>query len=264
VRQGEWQGFTLDLIIWEMQCQAFSQQKTGEDLDEDNVLIQSYSILPTSEHLNIQSMPEELPMALMAKHYSNRFNLLQGDYKVKDSHGANIKQWYWVAAVALFALLLNLSFKGVQLWQVNAKQTEIEAQIIAEYKKAFPKTKRVRIATIKSQLNQKLAQLGGASDSDGFLAMLAKITPAFTKVPALKPESLKFDGKRQELRLQATANSYQIFEQFKSALEQENLTVKQGAQNNQGDKVTGSFSIRNENKATKTSSKNKVSRGASK
>ncbi|WP_274620310.1 GspL/Epsl periplasmic domain-containing protein [Colwellia maritima] len=70
------------------------------------------------------------------------------------------------------------------------------------------------------------------------------------KFQRLKPESLKFDGKRQELRLQAIADDYQHFERFKSALVAENLTVQQGAQNNQGDQVTGSFSI-----VSKTSSK---------
>jgi len=54
---------------------------------------------------------------------------------------------------------------------------------------------------------------------------------------------LKFDGKRQELRLQAVADDYQHFERFQSALNAASLTVKQGAQNNQGEKVTGSFSI---------------------
>ena len=57
----------------------------------------------------------------------------------------------------------------------------------------------------------------------------------------LKPESLKFDGKRQELRLQAVANDYQHFDRFKNALNAANLTVQQGAQNNQGEQIT--FSI---------------------
>ena len=73
--------------------------------------------------------------------------------------------------------------------------------------------------------------------------MLAKVQPAFAKVPELKPESLKFDGKRQELRLQAIASDYQHFERFKNALNAANLTVKPGAQSNQGEKITGSYSI---------------------
>ena len=139
--------------------------------------------------------------------------------------------------------MLNVGYKGAQLWQLSAQQEQVEAQIIARYKKAFPSAKKIRIGTIKSQLNRKIATLGGSSDQTGFLTMLSKVQPAFAKVPELKPESLKFDGKRQELRLQAIADDYQHFERFKSALNAANLTVKQGAQNNQGEQVTGSFSI---------------------
>jgi general secretion pathway protein L len=81
--------------------------------------------------------------------------------------------------------------------------------------------------------------------------MLAKLQPAFAKVPALKPDTLKFDGKRQELRIQASAKDYQAFEQFSLALA--DFNVKQGSQSNQGDQVTGSFSI--SNKKNNTSSK---------
>lgn len=91
--------------------------------------------------------------------------------------------------------------------------------------------------------------------------MLAKLQPAFAKVPALKPESVKFDGKRQELRIQATAKDYQAFEQFSVALAIANLIVKQGSQSNQGDQVSGSFSISNKGNtnSTKQRSNNKKS-----
>jgi general secretion pathway protein L len=135
--------------------------------------------------------------------------------------------------------------KSAQLWQLNTEQEKVKQSIVSSYKNAFPKTKRVRVSTIKSQLNRELSLLGGVGDRQGFLAMLAKLQPAFTKVPALKPESLKYDGKRQELRIQATAKDYQAFEQFSLALAAANLTVKQGSQSNQGDQVTGSFSISN-------------------
>lgn len=255
VRQDNWQGFTVDLATWQLQCMALnadkdaSKKEGSEDKsdDEDNSqIIENYSPLSNSDDLHLSPMPEELPMALLAKHYhQSKFNLLQGQYKVKDVRSSNSNQWLWVAGIAIFSLLLHFSFKGVQLWQVTAQQEAVEEQIITTYKKAFPNTKRVRISTIKSQLNQKLLQLGAGDNSEGFLALLVRVQPAFLKVPDLKPETLKFDGKRQELRLQANASNYQTFEKFKGILEQQNLEVKQGAQNTQGDVVTGSFIIKN-------------------
>ena len=191
---------------------------------------------------------------MFAQHCQRRpFNLLQGEFNVKEQRSIGATKWLWAASFAMCALLLNVGYKSAQLWQLSAQQTQVEERIITRYKKAFPATKRVRISTIKSQLNKKIAQLGGTSDSRGFLAMLSKVQPAFAKVPALKPESLKFDGKRQELRLQAIANDYQHFELFKAALTRANLTVKQGAQKNQGKQVSGSFSI--SRKQSKVSSK---------
>jgi len=252
VRQELWKGFTLDASAWQLQCQAFShhqQEDEAEELEQQaSIEIQAYSPLAHSEQLNINSMPEELPLALMAQSKNdklNRFNLLQGQYKIKESRSHAGQQWLWVAGVAMFALLLSLGHKSAQLWNLNTAQENVKQEIVAIYKKTFPKTKRVRVSTIKSQLNRELALLGGVSDRQGFLAMLAKVQPAFAKVSALKPESLKFDGKRQELRIQAVAKDYQAFEQFSVALAAANLTVKQGSQSNQGDQVTGSFSISN-------------------
>lgn len=269
VRQQLWQGFTVDANAWQFQCLALARQSEeaegGEELE--SVLIEAYSPLAHSEQCNVSTMPAELPLALMAKNYGRQishFNLLQGQYKIKENRSHTGRQWLWVAGVALFALLLSLGHKSAQLWQLNAEQEKVSNEIVASYKAAFPKTKRVRIATIKSQLNRELALLGGVGDRQGFLAMLAKVQPAFAKVPALKPESVKFDGKRQELRIQATAKDYQAFEKFSVALATANLLVKQGSQSNQGDQVTGSFSIssKGSTKVTRKSSNNK--KGAAK
>jgi general secretion pathway protein L len=270
IRQKLWQGFVLDGNAWQLQCRAFAMEQAGNDDDNDqdlSVSIEAYSPLPHSEQLGVTFLPEVLPLALMAEHYQsqlNQFNLLQGPYKRKENRSHLGQQWLWVASIALFALVLTLSQKGVQLWQLNAEQDRVQQSIITTYKQAFPKTKRVRVSTIKSQLNRELASLGSVSNKQGFLAMLAKLQPAFANVPALKPESLKFDGKRQELRIQAQAESYQAFEKFSMALSSVDLTVKVGSQSNQGEQVTGSFSVTNKKSGTNKKNNNKRSNKKSK
>jgi general secretion pathway protein L len=160
------------------------------------------------------------------------------------------------AGIAMFALLLNVGIKGAELIQLHSQQAEIEEQIISTYKKAFPKTKRVRVSTIRSQLKQKLKEVGGASGESGFLAILTQVQPALALVPEIKPQTLKFDGKRNEIRMQAIASDYQYFDKLKIALEESNLTVSMGAQNNQGDQISGSFSITsNDNQQSTNTSK---------
>lgn len=252
VRQGEWQGYTLDQDAWQFTLSnIITSPKNIESLEDGQVItINAYSDLPfidavqDKDGVSIVHAEKELPLALFALNSKNsNFNLLQGKFKVKEHRSKSVNSWLWAAGFAACALLLNVGYKSAQLWQFSAQKTQVESQILARYKKAFPSEQKVRIGTIKSQLNRKLAELGGTSEQVGFLSMLSQVQPAFAKVPALKPESIKFDGKRQELRLQAIADDYQHFERFKTALVAASLTVQQGAQNNQGDQVTGSFSI---------------------
>lgn len=250
LRQGQWQGCTLDASTWQFASKhlfsnAIQTQADSESSEENSLpVINAYSALPQAEQLVIEPQAEELPLALMAQHcQKSHFNLLQGKFKAKESHSKAFKYWLWAAGFAACAILLNVGYKSAQLWQLNNQQAQVEADIISTYKKVFPATKKVRIGTVKSQLKKKIAEIGGTSDSEGFLAMLSKVQPAFARVPELKPESLKFDGKRKELRLQAIAGDYQHFERFKNALTEAKLTVKQGAQNSQGEQITGSFSV---------------------
>ncbi|TWX55231.1 type II secretion system protein GspL [Colwellia hornerae] len=263
IRQGQWQGITIDSNTWPLISQSLSETPAGEknsseqksvagnDSNNDvpsSFSLNAYSLLPeTVAKLTINSMPEELPLALLAATYSQdkagRFNLLQGEFKIKEQRSPVLKSWFMAAGIAMFALLLNVGIKGAELMQLHSQQAEIEQQIISTYKKAFPKTKRVRVSTIRSQLKRKLKDVGGASGESGFLAILTQVQPALALVPEIKPQTLKFDGKRNEIRMQAIASDYQYFDKLKIALEESNLTVSMGAQNNQGEQISGSFSI---------------------
>ena len=253
LRQSAWQGMTIEQDLWpiiETQLLVGTKAEDQDDHDQNadeqsrNITINSYSAL-TSSRFNVNAMPAELPLALLATHAKElKFNLLQGEFKVKQVRSDNMTNWLSVAAFFAVALLLTFTFKGLQLQQLSAQQTDVKKQIVTVYKKAFPKTRRVNVATVRSQLKRKLASYGSATSQEGFLTMLAKVRPAFAAVSQFKVQSLKFDSKRQELRLQASANDYQSFEKFKIALEKAKLTVSQGSLNNQDDQVTGSFSIK--------------------
>lgn len=249
IRQGIWQGITIDFSAWPVISRqlihSVSTLEKDNENQEEGFSIHAYSALPSdSQELNIKAMPEELPLALLALHAQQQsFNLMQGEFQYKEKRSPVKANWLWAAGIAVFALLFNVGLKGGQLWQLSAQQEAIDNEIIQRYKAAFPNSNKVRINTIKSQLKRKIAQAGGDGDQAGFLAMLSKVRPAFQAVPELKPESLRFDGKRQEIRIQAVASDYQYFDKFKSELEKTQLDVDQGAQSNQDEQVSGSFSI---------------------
>jgi general secretion pathway protein L len=270
IRQGKWQGITIDSSTWSIISHSLADYKIekgntdeenssseSDNVDSSQFSFNAYSALPkSSAEISINNMPEELPLALLAATFSKdkagKFNLLQGKFKTKEQRSPALTSWLWAAGITAFALLLNVGIKGAELMQLNNQQEQIEQKIITTYKKAFPKTKRVKISTVRSQLKQKLAEIGGNSSESSFLTMLTQVQPALALVPEIKPQTLKFDGKRNEMRMQALASDYQYFDKLKTALENNKLSVSQGAQNNQGEQISGSFSITsNTGKATK-------------
>jgi|TARA_B110000438_G_C15821326_1_gene654621 general secretion pathway protein L len=244
IRLGEWQVMSFEANAWPVVANYF------QGLSEDSQVINAYSALSeVPADLTIEYLPEDLPLAILANNHSRKFNLLQGEFQVKEKRSADTVNWLWVAGIACLALVLNFGLKGAELYSLSSQQAVIETEIIEKYKTVFPETKRVRISTVRSQLRQKLAEVGDSDDVAGFLALLVKLEPALASVPEIKPQTLKFDGKRQEVRMQTIAKDYQYFEKLKVAFEKAGLAVNLGAQNNQGDQISGSFSI------TDTSSK---------
>ena len=172
IRQGQWQGITIDINTWPLISKSLSHyidetnntsQESDEGAETETVAfsLNAYSTLPESDvELVINPMPEELPLALLAVTFNSgsagKFNLLQGEFKTKEQRSPALTSWLWAAGIATLALLLNVGIKGAELMQLNSQQAQLEQQIISTYKKAFPKTKRVRISTLRSQLKQKL------------------------------------------------------------------------------------------------------------
>lgn len=249
VRQGPWQGFTVDLAAWKVISQQWLVKHTNleskKGSDDRALLLNTYSSLPEmSNEFPVNNLPEELPLALLAQQAQYQpFNLLQGKFQLKEKRSPAMINWLWAAGFAIFALLLNVGIKGGQLIHLTSAQQAVEDEIIKTYQKSFPESKKIRVNTIKSQLTRKLAAAGDGSSQNGFLAMLTKIRPAFAQVPELKPESLKFDGKRQEIRIQAVANDYIFFDKFKTELEKTSVKITLGSQSNQGEEISGSISI---------------------
>ncbi|MDO6425710.1 type II secretion system protein GspL [Thalassotalea sp. 1_MG-2023] len=238
IRKGQWQGCTIDEPLWPHMLSIWLNA-------DENIAIDAFSPIPhQADNIDINYLPEELPLALMAQHLDTRnFTMLQGEYAAKKERSSLAKTWGLVAGIALLALVLNVAGKAITLMQLNSQIAAVETSVIERYKHAFPQTQRVRIATVKSQLRRQLSTIQGVDNNGDFLALLMQLQPVFAQVPTLKPENLRYDGKRKELRMQATAKGYQDFEKFNAALAP-NFTVSQGALNNQGTSVTGAISIK--------------------
>jgi general secretion pathway protein L len=186
IRQNSWLGVNLDLNWGQDYFTQYDQAKASAESDEeskakvpvhyyspiDNLAIEQFSCFEFTHQ------PEELPLALMAKGaLASSFNLLQGPYQVKKKRSPILKRYLLVASVALLALVMHLTHKGLELVQLSNQYVGLTEQIVKDYQQAFPQSRKVQVNLVRTLVNQKLKALSGGNNSADFLAMLERLTP---------------------------------------------------------------------------------------
>ena len=187
----------------------------------------------------------ELPLALLAKNLGNTpFNLRQGLFAPKKSTPQWWKDWRSGLIAASVALVGFVTVQGLQIVQLQNQAEQFKAEAIDTYKKAFP-NRKVREALLRKQIESELRAIS-ATKQGGFLDLTDKFVSVYSQVKDFQPETLRYDHKRNELRIRVKAKDFQVFGQVKTILEQKGLTVQQGSLNNDGDVVIGEIRLRGE------------------
>nr|P45789.1 RecName: Full=Type II secretion system protein L; Short=T2SS protein L; AltName: Full=General secretion pathway protein L [Aeromonas hydrophila]CAA47133.1 ExeL [Aeromonas hydrophila] len=215
LRQGPCQGIVADESLLAMLLAA----------EADPVTIHSHTPLPAIPAANWLAADPELPMLLLAKGALNcQANLLQGPYRPQTEYSRYWLQWRKVAVVAGLLLLVALTQRGMHLYQLAEQDKALKAEIRQVYTRIFPGENR--IVNVRSQMAQHLKLLG-QTPQDGVLLLLTELAPTFAEVPGLKPQVLRFDAARGELRLQVTAPGFAEIERFRE-LAGKRFEVQQG------------------------------------
>lgn len=198
---------------------------------------------PDSVNLHAQTHDYDLPLAIFSKQLDNvKFNLRQGVYQLKKKGALWWGYWKGAAVISLVALVSSVAVKLIELNELNKQADVAKAQVLARYQAAFPDT-RVRPHLIKNQIRSALDKVQGAPDA-GFLDLTNKLVSVFSQVNGFTPQTLRFDKRRNELRIRARANDFQTFGKVKIILEQQGLNIEQGSLNNDGDFVVGEIRLR--------------------
>jgi len=211
---------------------------------EAAVTITNYAGLPLDGMPNttISEAPLELPMHVLAKEaLASKFNLYQGEYKVKRKRSSGWSQWRTAAVLAVIVLATSLIDKTVTLYQLESQNAALKADINAAVKAGFPNLGMVR--NVKLKLQSELAKLEQGGGDASMLIMLDQLTPAFAATQ-ITPQTLRFDSTRTEIRIQALGKNFEALEQFKKLAESAGFVVEQGAFNNRDNGVVGTVSIR--------------------
>ncbi len=237
IRQAPNQGVLVDDDHW---LQSWWRQVT---LPEAGMV--SHTPWPAeldSENVDVELA--ELPLlALVNGAINSKVNLRHGDYRIRIKRAQTAwRPWLHVASLAAIALVLYLFNVALRVSELNHQADLVQAEVVRTYQIAFPNEKRVN--NPRAQMRQKIKQIGGASGpSEGFLSALHDVAEAYRSVNGLEIRSLRFDAKRQELRIQASGKDFQQFEQFKSAVTN-GYQAEVGALNSTNGQVSGTVTIR--------------------
>ncbi|MDO6640569.1 type II secretion system protein GspL [Shewanella sp. 5_MG-2023] len=187
--------------------------------DADSALkIAAYSEDLVFTNAEVEAKPLDIPMMVLAKGILQApINLLSGVYQPKREYSKHLMLWKNAAIVAVIAIVLGLVNKGLTIHQLNQQTAEIKQQSEAIFKRVSPGVNR--IVNIRSQLDSQLRSLKGQGGGAAFFDMLDGLKESFQKVPDLKPNSIRFDASRNELRMQVTAKSYDHVDKFKQLVE---------------------------------------------
>ncbi|MEC7133039.1 MAG: type II secretion system protein GspL [Pseudomonadota bacterium] len=211
---------------------------------ESPITITNYAGIDLSSLPNIEEAqaPLELPMQVLAKEaMQSGFNLCQGDYKVKRKRSGVLNQWRVAAVLAVLALCTSLIDKGFSLYQLKAQNQALSSEINTAVKAGFPNIGTYR--NVRLKLQSELAKLEQGGGSASMLIMLDQLAPAFSATD-VKPQTLRFDATRTEIRIQAQGKNFEALEQFKRTAENAGFVVEQGAINNRDNGVVGTVSVR--------------------
>lgn len=242
VRKDDWAGLQGEKN-WLLQAIKHIARQYAKQ-DEQRLLVNDYSGIDLAEieNLDVTVMPLDMPMKVLAQGVNAvKFNLLQGEYKVRSNNSGQFKEWRLAAVLAVIALFSTLIDKNIEQNQLNEQLVSLKAQVSSEYKRAFPKAGAYRdLKTTMARQVKALEQGGGGAS---MLIMLSQLESAFEQ-SNVKPQTMRFDSKRGELRLKVVATTFDALDRFKRQAEAQGFTVDQGSINQQDNQVIGSLSIR--------------------
>ncbi|CAH6906550.1 Type II secretion system protein L [Vibrio chagasii] len=220
------------------------------DDEEQSPTIFSYTTLPSDDvqqqsGIEWQAKPAELVMSLLSQQaITSGVNLLTGTFKTKSSFSKYWRVWQKVAIAAclLVAVIVTQQVLKVQQYEAQAEAYRTESERI--FRSVLPGKQRIpTVSYLKRQMNDEAKKYGGSGDGDSLLGWLALLPETLGQVKAIEVNSIRYDGNRSEVRLEAKSSDFQHFETARVKLE-EKFTVEQGPLNRNGDAVFGSFTLK--------------------
>ncbi|MEZ8825349.1 type II secretion system protein GspL [Vibrio amylolyticus] len=245
VRKGEHLGVCVE-SQWLALFRASSWVKAGDDY----LSLTAYSALPElalEPGQDWKHTDAPLVMQLLTEGaIASKVNLLTGNFKPSSSM---LKYWsIWkksaIAAVVLFVVIAGQFWLQVNSNEAQAKAYRAESERI--FREALPgKTRIPTVSYLKRQMSDEANRLSGGGAGYPMLEWMMKIPESLKANNTMALISIRYDGNREEIRIQARSKDFQSFEQVRVKFA-ENFDVEQGQLSRSGEWVNGSFVLKRE------------------
>ncbi|WP_261816444.1 type II secretion system protein GspL [Vibrio gallicus] len=255
IRHDEFSGFSIEQLLLPVINEQLPFVTSAQDQDDDTspaadpLKVDCFESIPEPlqgrSDLECRIVNSELPMQVLAKNAQlSSLTLLSGEFKRQSSWLKNVRVWRTpaIAAGILLALFSVKTFVHVNQIESQAAAYRTESERI--FRSVFPDKRRIpTVSYLKRQMTDETTRLSGGTVEAPMLTWLIEVQAALKDNKNVKIQNLKYDGNRDELRIQAQANDFQTFEKIRVALS-EKFAVEQGQINRNGDLVSSSYVLK--------------------
>jgi len=170
-------------------------------------------------------------------------NLLTAQFRAAEVKVDSPAAWWKpIAILAACWAVFSFTQTAIENKQLIDQERQVKEATIALYKNLFPGE---RIRSLERQVRNKVKG-GGKKNLAEFMALLEKTTTAYQKMNQTQQvtwKSVRFNDRQSLLVVDLTATTIADIQQFKSALEDEDLIVEIASATNENDKVKGRIKI---------------------
>jgi len=247
VRFNERQRFAFDADAIELALQiatnGWSELPTAIDLrvsqNEDQHDAEQLLPAPLRQIVSVTVQPW-LELYSQYEQQATSWNFLQGKF-------ARLQQWnsYWnllkvPVLVLVAAFFIQLTIAAIEYSSLKSQNLASRAQLDAAFREIFP---RGQIVDHRRQVENELKRLKGGAGSGGFVALLQKVGGVLITAQGLNIQSLTYDSKNGELRLDVLVRDYPQVETILKGVKREGLDAELQSSNAQGSELRARLTI---------------------
>lgn len=193
-------------------------------------------------NLAISEEPVGLPeLVFKAESWSQKLNLLQGEFAPKIQWTRHFQAWRNVAALLLVAAVLHTVVGVASYYQNTRTDQTLRGEIEAVYRSVFPQGELVDAS---SQMRRQLSQLRNSGGGAGFVNRFYPVAELLETRGSMTLYSVRYDGRSEDLTLEIGASSHDGVETLLRQLTEHTLNARLVSSSTNGKEVRARVSIK--------------------